>query len=262
MSMKIHFIGLSSFLIENAKGYRVLVDPFNDAPEWTLGPKFPKQFNGKPFGTNLMLISEPDSDHSYAPGGWLQNAPETKPNSDPFPSLQLTGTVIYEWNGDVNIAWNYTIDGIRIAHFADNAHELTPEQIKEIGHLDVIFISPPKPDSSDEAAMQMTRKNIASLNPKVIIWAHHIAPKDLPKTEDSKTLRNFFVQYFKKSASTNQFYKGEESFVNIGYILENAYILNKEYSGVVLDETSFEIKAEDIKKTKQFSVLFRAMLAE
>jgi len=36
--MKITYFGLSSFLIENDKGYRVLVDPFNDSPEWTLGP--------------------------------------------------------------------------------------------------------------------------------------------------------------------------------------------------------------------------------
>jgi L-ascorbate metabolism protein UlaG (beta-lactamase superfamily) len=42
--MTITYIGLSCFLIENKQGYRILVDPFNDSPEWILGPKFPKEF--------------------------------------------------------------------------------------------------------------------------------------------------------------------------------------------------------------------------
>ncbi len=34
--MKIHYVGLSCFLIENHKGFRILVDPFDDAPELML----------------------------------------------------------------------------------------------------------------------------------------------------------------------------------------------------------------------------------
>jgi len=260
--MKIHFIGLSSFLIENHGGFRVLVDPFNDAPEWQLGPNFPKIFEEKPFGANLVLMSEPDADHASAPGTWLPNAPQTKPNSNPFPDLNLRGTVVYEYNGDINIAWHYTIDGIRLAHFADNAHLLTPEQLGEIGKPDIIFISPPKTENRE--ANEVIRKNIAQLEPKVVIWAHHLAPKNLPKTTDPTILRDFFVSYFKNNASSNQGYQNEQSFIALCYVLENAYILSEEYDDTILETSFIEINKtflQQIKNTPK-SFLFLSMLAD
>lgn len=264
--MKINFIGLSSFLIENDAGFRLLVDPFNDAPEWRLGPRFPTHFNGKPFGANIVLMSEPDADHAYTPGGWLQEAPPTKPNSNPFPKIDLRGTVVYEWNGDVNIAWQYTIDGIRCAHFADNAHELTKEQLDEIGHPDVIFISAPKADS--EASMVATRKNIELLQPKVVVWAHHLAPKEMPDITHTEALRAFFLDYFSKYANTNTSGGKEggfkpEGFMPLCTVLENAWTLNKELNGRTLSDTSFEVTAATLQQVtdKPDGVLFLRMLS-
>lgn len=259
--MKIHYIGLSSFLIENQQGFRILVDPFNDSPEWSLDPNFPKEFQGKPFGANIVLMSEPDADHAYAPGGWLQNAPETKPNSNPFPNLNLRGTVVYEHNGDVNIVWHYTIDGLRLAHLADNSHIFTDDQLNEIGTPDIIFISPPK--TENKTVLDITRKNIEQLKPKIIVWAHHLAPKNLPKDYKPEVLRKFFVEYFKNNASTSKGYTGENSFLELCYVLENAIVLNKEYSGTVLDEPILEIDSGSIQQTQNLPVgyLFRSMLA-
>ena len=262
--MKIHFIGLSCFMIENQQGFRILIDPFNNAPEWSLGPVFPKTFQEKPFGANIVLSSEPDADHAYAPGDWLQHAPATKPNSNPFPELNLKGTVVYEHNGDLNIAWHYTVDGLRLAHFGDNAHLLTTEQIAEIGSPDIIFISPPKVEPSNNQAFDITRKNIKLLKPKVIIWAHHIAPKNLPDATDSETLRKFFVDYFKTNASTNKNYYGEGDFISLCYVLENALLLNNEYSGVILNCPVLEVDSEFMVKLSQkpTSYLFKTMLAD
>lgn len=259
--MKINYIGLSCFLIENQKGFRVLVDPFNDSPDWALGPNFPKEFQGKPFGANVVLMTEPDADHAYAPGDWLQKAPETKPNSNPFPNLDLRGTVIYEYNGDVNIAWHYNIDGLRLAHFGDNSHIFTDEQLKEIGTPDIIFLSPPK--TENKSAIEITRKNIEQLRPKIIVWAHHLAPKNLPKEDNPEILRKFFVEYFKNNASTNKGYSGEKSFLELYFALEHAIELNKEYSGITLDKPFLEIDDKILKqaKNKPVSILFRSMLA-
>jgi len=259
--MKIHYIGLSCFLIENKNGFRILIDPFNDSSEWILGPNFPKEFQGKPFGANIVLMSEPDSDHAYAPGGWLQNAPETKTNSNPFPNFDLRGTIVYEYNGDVNIAWHYTIDGLRIAHFGDHSHHLTDEQLDELGTPDIIFISPPKTES--KTALDVIRKNIEQLQPKIVIWAHHLVPKNLPKEDKPEILRKFFSQYFKNNASTNKGYKDEKSFLELCFILENTLVLNKEYSGMTLDKSFLEIDDNFLKQIKNepTSILFRSMLA-
>jgi len=259
--MRISFIGLSSFLIENNQGYRILIDPFNNAPEWSLGVSFPDEFEDKPFGANLVLMSEPDADHAYAPGGWLQEAPPTKPDSNPFPNLNLR--VIYEFNGDLNIAWHYSVDGIRLAHFADNAYLLTQEQLQEMGKPDIIFISPPK-EPWNENSIVAIRKNIQALSPKIVIWSHHIVPKGMPESDNPEDLRNFFRIFFKDNAATNKAYKGEDSFIELCYILENAIALNKEYSGIVLNDTFLTVESELLTQSSNNpkAILFRSMLAK
>ncbi len=226
--------------------------------------QFKTEFNGKPFGANIVLSSEPDSDHAYAPGGWLTNAPETLPNSDPFPGFDLRGTIIYEYNGDVNIAWQYTIDGVRLAHFADNAHLLTPDQLSEIGPVDIVFMSPQKVEWARAETHEVTRKNIAALKPKLVVWAHHITPEDLPAVQDPEILRPFFKNYFKTKAATNKGYRDESSFMELCYLLENATYLNDEYSGLVLETSMLEVTPELLKEgsEKPKGVLFRSMLAE
>jgi len=203
-------------------------------------------------------MSEPDADHSYTPGDWLEKAPKTKPNSEPFPNLNLKGTVVYEHNGDLNIAWHYTVDGICLAHFADNAHLLTEAQLAEISQPDVIFISPPKASSENTDALDIVRENIKKLNPKIIIWAHHIAPVDLPTSEDPQVLREYFAEYFTKRANTNKNYKDSQSFISLCYVYENALLLNKEYNGEILDIPSIEIGSESLPD-KPKSYLFRNM---
>lgn len=261
--MKISFIGLSCFMIENEKGYRVLVDPFNAAPEWSLGPKFPESFNDERLGANIVLMTEPDADHAYTPGDWLQYAPSTKPGSDPFPGLDLRGTLVYEYNGDLNVAYHYTIDGLRLLHLADNAHPLNKSQLAEIGLVDVIFISPPKTEPGNEKALDAVRQDIKNLKPKLIIWAHHITPVDLPESKNSKTLQGYFNQYFKENASTNKGYTGEGDFIQLCYIYENALALNPEYKGIVPPGASFIIDQQSINDLKQVptSVLFKKMIA-
>ena len=261
--MTIHYIGLSCFLIENEKKFRILVDPFNNAPEWSLGPKFPKEFEEKPFGANIVLSSEPDADHAYAPGGWLQHAPPTAPHSDPFPGLDLRGTVIHEYNGDVNIAWHYTVEGVRLAHFADHAHILTPQQCEEIGHPDIIFLPMPKADSRSLGILDKVKKNIELLKPKLVVCAHHIAPADLPHADDPETLRNYFKMYFKQHASTNASYQGEKSFIELCYVLENAYLLTKEFPHLLPDNPTLKITPGLLTRDKDspIVILFRSMLA-
>ncbi|MFA6099397.1 MAG: MBL fold metallo-hydrolase [Patescibacteria group bacterium] len=259
--MKINFIGLSCFIIENSKGFRILIDPFNGAPEWSLGPSFPKKFKGRPLGANIVLMSEPDADHAYAPGGWLQAAPPTKPGEKAFPDLNLKGTVVYEWNGELNIAWHYTVDGLRLLHLADNAHFLSPEQLREMRKPDILFISAPKAESN--SGLKMTRKNIKSLAPKIIIWAHHLAPKGMPDLKNKDKLRNFFRAYFKKNAFTSKGYKGPESFMSLCSILENAYTLNAEYNGLNTKDTTLEINARQVRQQRKMkAILFTSMIAK
>lgn len=249
-------------MIENEQGFRILVDPFNNAPEWSLGLEFPDKFNDKPFGANIVLMSEPDSDHAYAPGGWLQNAPQTQPNSNPFPDLNLRGTTVFEFNGDLNIAWHYTVDGIRLAHFADNAHTLLPDQLEELKTPDIVFMPLPKAEWN-EADIDIVRENIKALSPKLVIWSHHIAPEEVQGIEDKELLRIYFVSFFRKHASMSKAYTGEESFIELCYVLENALQVNSEYNGSILHQPSFNITLDELFSTQSTkSLLFLSMVAK
>lgn len=257
--MKINYIGLSCFLIENAAGYRILVDPFDDSPEWTLGPVFPKEFNGQPFGTNLLLISETDPDHERSTAGFQQNAPKVEVNSNPFPNLDLRGTLVHEWNGEVCIAWHYTVDGIRLAHFSDSSHQLTETQLKEIGNPDTIFY--PLPKVWDEKSVEIMRKDIQNLNPKLVIFAHHLVPENMPSPEDTENLRKFFIKYFKTNASTNKGYKGEESFMELCDMTGNGYKFTRENDGKIINEDVLEINREKLSQyDRPTPVFFMKML--
>ncbi len=261
--MKITFIGLSCFLIENQRGYKILIDPFEDNPEWSLGPVFPSTLNDKALGANITLISEPDADHSRSVAGLLQTAPNTKPTEDPFPGLNLRGTIVYEFNGEMNIAWHYTIDGFRLAHFADNSHLLTKQQLDELGSPDIIFVSPPKTHPDNQDAVAIIKNNIQLLKPKVIIWAHHIAPQNLPASDDPQILRDFFRNYFQKNARTNIGYTGGEDFLPLCYALENAITMSRQYLAQNIQQPTLEITSDMVEKgkTKPISILFRVMAA-
>jgi hypothetical protein len=146
-------------------------------------------------------------------------------------------------------------------HLADNAHPLTEQQLQEIGRPDILFISASKAKENEDG--EVTRKNIESLAPKMVIWTHHIVPPNLPDTENAEELRSFFRKFFKENASMNKNYKGEDSCIELCYILENAMEHNKEYNGTVLDETSFSINMEQLTQTDNSpkSILFKRMLA-
>lgn len=260
--MKIHFIGLSCFLIENAAGFRLLVDPFEDNAEVALGPLFPKEFNGKPFGTNLLLISETDEDHARSPHGWQQNAPTVEPNSKPFPDLNLKGTLVHEWNGEACIAWHYTIDGIRLAHFSDHAHKLTEDQLSELGKPDIVFYPLPKVPWDEQDAFDIIREDIKNLSPKIVIWSHHIPPKNMPPVDDQVSLRAFFIQYFRDNASTSKYYKGEDSFMELHNMIYSGANITKELGGTINDTPILEIDFETLANYQQPTpIFFTSMIA-
>jgi len=46
--MKITFLGLSCFLLENKFKSRILLEPYSDGSKYSLGLKFPSKINGQP----------------------------------------------------------------------------------------------------------------------------------------------------------------------------------------------------------------------
>lgn len=168
--MDVTYVGLSCFLLESKLGGRVLVDPYKDTPEYFLGLKFPSNLQA-----DLFFVSHPDDDHSNLYSSLLSKrrpSNEAADDVDLFPGINIKGTLVKEFNGDLNIAYSFTLDDLRILHLADNAHELSEKQLNEIGKVDIVFISPPKVPGTDYYI-----ENIRKLKPKVVFVSHIIPPE-------------------------------------------------------------------------------------
>jgi L-ascorbate metabolism protein UlaG (beta-lactamase superfamily) len=177
--MKITSIGLSCYLIENKNKARLLIDPFSDLPEHSFGLTLPKNLSA-----DIFLASHADEDHSNLNGKFARHLKNSNKKDTtkvtPFPHLDLKGTIVKEYNGDLCIAYHFTLDNKRFLHLSDNSHPLTKNQLKEIGKIDILFLPMPKSKSDN---IKMEKEIIKKLNPKIVIPTHLIS---LPVSEINK----------------------------------------------------------------------------
>jgi L-ascorbate metabolism protein UlaG (beta-lactamase superfamily) len=189
--MKVAFVGLSSFLLENNSGGRILLDPYKDSPEHYLGLSFPATLQA-----DLFLVSHPDDDHSNLTAKMLRKRNISDKNDEDellFPNINIRGTLVKEFNGDLNIAYSFTLDDMRILHLADNAHELNRAQISEIGQVDVVFMSPPK-----VVGQNFHTANIQKLKPKAVFISHYLPPEQTDENPDRISMQKFIGAKFQQ----------------------------------------------------------------
>lgn len=203
--MNITFVGLSCFHLESDTGGSVLFDPYHDDPAFYLGLHFPSSITA-----DIVLVSHPDEDHSYLHHGLLKRR---RPSQEEdmaadvsiLRDINLRGHLVREWNGDINIAYAVTIDGIRFLHLADNAHILTQRQLDEIGPVDILFISPPKYPGNRHM------QNISLLQPSIIIPSHYIPLKNnaQKKTLSRADIKTWYQDRLSQDWITNSYINDE-----------------------------------------------------
>lgn len=236
-SMKITFIGLSCFLIESESGDRLLLEPYYDSGDFALGIKFPQDLQA-----DVFLVSHPDEDHSYLRHSMLRqrkndDAQDNESDTDIFPDFNLKGTLVREYNGDVCIAFSFTIDGIRCLHLADNAHLLSDRQLKEIGNVDVVFATMPKGEHN--VAVDI----IKQLNPKIAIPSHYIPVCGDTKEPAHEEIAQDVYAMFTADWMTGPHKESEKTHSVFVTLFENAIGLKKsfdsysEVDGISLDVT-------------------------
>lgn len=253
--MKIKFFGLSCFLLENKFKNRILLDPYSDGPKYSLGLKLPKTIKSE-----LTLFSHLDIDHySFRPE--IGKLPKKKTKlckqyEYNFPNLNLKGIVLPSWNNYPFIAWQFTLDNIRLWHLSDFQGVIPMYALKEAGRVDVLFISPNKVEG-----IESTLKTIELIKPKIVIWSHNIPPK--PKTlKDEAKLKEYYTKFFKKAYKTNPMSIGSiKTFTEFwGNILE----MNKKFDNVIkIDTPSITFSKYLLRSTQKPKILFfRSIAAE
>lgn len=182
--MEITWLGHACFLVEDAHGTRVIVDPFDVDPE-----VFTKQglkFAYPPIAgitADLVLISHDHLDHNGA--GVVEGSPMVirEPgdyNAAGIPVRAVTGEHDRE-GGRVrgaNLLLRWEMDGLSLVHFGDFGQEsLRPEQITALRKVDILFLPVGgDPQKGPTVDAQGARRIVDLLNPHLVIPMHYATP--------------------------------------------------------------------------------------
>jgi len=166
--MKIKFLGHASFLITSEKGVKVITDPYK-----------PGCFDGGiQYGpiteeADIVTISHEHDDHNETN---MQGNPTFVRDSraKTIQDIMITGLDVYHDTNagkerGSNVIYNMTIDGINVVHLGDLGHELSPDEVKKVGNVDVLLVPVGGYFTMDASAVD---KVISALKPKVIIPMH------------------------------------------------------------------------------------------
>jgi L-ascorbate metabolism protein UlaG (beta-lactamase superfamily) len=160
-ALKLRWFGQSFFQLETVKGFKIVFDPHAI-------PVF-----GRPLvKADYVLISHPHNDHNLVevlegrePKKDDKGKATAKPDSDVYHGVVEPKPGRQEWKpvdekrGQIrfrnlgtfhdavnglqrgkNSVWIVEVDGLVFCHLGDLGHELTPEQVKAIGKVDVLMI--------------------------------------------------------------------------------------------------------------------------
>jgi L-ascorbate metabolism protein UlaG (beta-lactamase superfamily) len=164
----IKWLGHACFLIVFSGGTRIVTDPF-DAHRVGYRPVT--------VTATAVTVSHHHSDHDGGIGA-LQGTPIMIQGVSPrkVKQVTVTGLESLHWQATKdqgrgkNTIYRFEGDGVRIVHLGDIGRPLTPEQVKQLGRVDVLMV--PVGGGTTLAAVEATRV-VAQLKPRVVIPMHY-----------------------------------------------------------------------------------------
>jgi L-ascorbate metabolism protein UlaG (beta-lactamase superfamily) len=197
-TVTLHWYGQSFFSIESSKGTKVVIDPH--AIE-AYGRPMPK--------ADLLLVSHFHNDHTQL--GSVANPREAKivygletdgkktdwkliDETVKDVKVRSVGTYHDAMQGlerGKNTIFIIEMDGLRIVHLGDLGHELTPEQVRRIGPVDVLMVPVGGIYTLNGAE---AKKVVAQIKPKMYVIPMHcgtsVYEDVLPATEFLEDQKN------------------------------------------------------------------------
>ena len=133
--MELKWFGQSCFYLTSSAGTRVLMDPF---ARW-LGYRMP------PVEAEVVTTSHDHFDHNYieAVDGNFYHIDQ--PGTYQVKDISIRGTQAWHdaFQGSKrgrNIIYTFGVDGLSICHLGDLGHLLSPEQIADIGKVEILLL--------------------------------------------------------------------------------------------------------------------------
>jgi L-ascorbate metabolism protein UlaG (beta-lactamase superfamily) len=133
--MKLKWFGHSCFYLTSKSGVRVLMDPFKS----DIGLEMPS------VEADIVTMSHNHMDHNNKAAASGMFKAINKPGRFEKDGVEILGvSTAHDDAGGAkrgkNVIFRITMDGIALCHCGDLGHLLAPEQINEIGHVDVLLI--------------------------------------------------------------------------------------------------------------------------
>lgn len=169
--MKVKWLGHSCFLITSKEGVRIITDPYAVGGGINYSPI--KET------ADIVVVSHEHGDHNNVSA--VQGKPQVVrgAGTKTAKGIQFRGIATYHDNSQgkqrgSNTVFCFTLDDIKFCHSGDLGHLLSPEQIKEIGAVDILFmpVGGFYTMSANEASEVCNR-----LCSKVVIPMHFKTPK-------------------------------------------------------------------------------------
>jgi L-ascorbate metabolism protein UlaG (beta-lactamase superfamily) len=133
--LKIKYLGHSCFLITSGAGIRIITDPFHKEEDLEHG-----EINET---ADIVTMSHNHYDHNNFAA--VRGSPAVVRGTASVKGIEFKGIPAYHdesggrLRGAITILC-FEVDGIRLCHLGDLGHELTPEQLGQLGRVDVLFI--------------------------------------------------------------------------------------------------------------------------
>jgi L-ascorbate metabolism protein UlaG (beta-lactamase superfamily) len=174
---ELQWLGHSAFLITSSQGTKILIDPPNAATGYTIAPVS---------GVDAVLVSHEHADHNnvgiatgnplilrgLSSSGW--NSIDQKLKDIRVFSISPSIPVYHDSQQGAqrgrNTIFILEMDGLRLAHFGDLGHVLTPEMLQAIGPLDIAIIPVGGSYTIDASAATQV---VSQLNPKLVVPMHY-----------------------------------------------------------------------------------------
>lgn len=166
--MEIKWLGHASFLITNLSGKKLLIDPFDESVGYDI-------YEGS---ADIVTISHHHHDHDYVEA--VKSDPVIIDKIGEFTEFGISIKGIPSFHDKnkgadrgKNIIFVFNIDGYKICHLGDLGYELTLDEVKTIGDVDVLFI----PVGGKYTITSAEAANVAkSINSHFVIPMHYKTP--------------------------------------------------------------------------------------
>lgn len=190
--MEITYLGHSSFKIKGNTG-TLVTDPFSNY----IGFNFPSA------SADIITVSHDHEDHNNTKavaGTARREVPlvVNHPGEYEAGGISVFGVkTFHDANGGVergeNIVFSFLVDDVKVCHLGDLGHELTSEQLAEIGSIDVLICPVGGAMTLD---LSQAIKMMQVLEPSYVIPMHYKTPKhNTDVFGDLHSLEDFLKEY-------------------------------------------------------------------